>query len=192
NGDIKAFVQWGPPSYEKVEIPLSKGLLFRTEVSKDNPEGRSLLRNAYRPWYFKKRIEEIEGIGIERDLAGLPVIIPAEDVDIWDPENPEARKQRYQAESLVRNIRRDRSEGVVLPHGWELKLLSTGRTRQLDTDEDTARHDDRIALPLLADIVMRGADQVGSRALGEVKRRWLAASREAAEQHIADTFSKYA
>lgn len=192
NGDIKAFVQWGPPSYEKVEIPLSKGLLFRTEVSKDNPEGRSLLRNAYRPWYFKKRIEEIEGIGIERDLAGLPVIIPAEDVDIWDPENPEARKQRYQAESLVRNIRRDRSEGVVLPHGWELKLLSTGGTRQFDTNAIIGRYDNRIATTMLADIVMMGADKVGSFALGEVKRSLLAASLEALIQHIADTFNKFA
>lgn len=192
NGDIKAFVQWGPPSYEKVEIPLSKGLLFRTEVTKDNPEGRSLLRNAYRPWYFKKRIEEIEGIGVERDLAGLPVIIPAEDVDIWDTESAEARKQRHQAESLVRNIRRDRSEGVVLPHGWELKLLSTGGTRQFDTNAIIGRYDNRIAITMLADIVMMGADKVGSFALGEVKRSLLAASLEALIQHIADTFNKFA
>jgi hypothetical protein len=41
--------------------------------SKNNPEGRSLLRNAYRPWYYKHRIEEIEAVGVERDLAGLPI-----------------------------------------------------------------------------------------------------------------------
>ena len=38
----------------------------------DNPEGRSILRNAYFSWYFEKKIAEIEGIGIARDLAGLP------------------------------------------------------------------------------------------------------------------------
>ena len=72
-GDIKAFVQHNPNTSKIVVIPLSKGLLFRTRVSRDNPEGKSLLRNAYRPWYFKKHIEEIEGIGIERDLAGFSV-----------------------------------------------------------------------------------------------------------------------
>src|SRR5690606_2491763 len=113
--------QVAPPSYNKVVIPMSKGLLFRTEIARDNPEGRSLLRNAYRPWYFKKRIEEIEGIGIERDLAGLPVLTPPENVDIWDPENVEAQRLRSRAESLVRNIRRDRSEGIVKPYGWELE-----------------------------------------------------------------------
>lgn len=80
DGDLKGIIQQAPPKYSRVAIPLSKGLLFRTETDKDNPEGRSLLRNAYRPWYFKKHIEEIEGIGVERDLAGLPVLIDRKSV----------------------------------------------------------------------------------------------------------------
>lgn len=192
NGDIKAFIQQAPPTYKITTIPLSRGLLFRTRVAKDNPEGRSLLRNAYRPWYFKKRIEEIEGIGIERDLAGLPTIIPPEGVDIWDPQNVEATRLRQNAERLVRNIRRDRSEGVVLPFGWELKLLSTGGTRQFDTNGIINRYDNRIAITMLADIVMMGGDKVGSFALGEVKKGLLAAALEAIIQHIADIFNKFA
>ena len=192
NGDVKAFIQQAPPTYKTVAIPLSKGLLFRTKIARDNPEGRSLLRNAYRPWYFKKRIEEIEGVGIERDLAGLPTLIPPEGVDIWDPENAEAVRIRGIAENLVRNIRRDRSEGVVLPYGWELKLLSTGGTRQFDTNAIINRYDNRIAITMLADIVMMGGDKVGSFALGEVKKSLLAASLEAIIQHIADVFNSFA
>lgn len=37
-------------------------------VREKDPEGKSILRNAYRSWYFKKRIQEIEGIGIEATL----------------------------------------------------------------------------------------------------------------------------
>jgi hypothetical protein len=33
-----------------------------------------MLRTAYRPWFMKKRLEEFESIGIERDLAGLPIM----------------------------------------------------------------------------------------------------------------------
>lgn len=192
NGDVKAFIQQAPPNYKIIRIPLSKGLLFRTKVARDNPEGRSLMRNAYRPWYFKKRIEEIEGIGIERDLAGLPVVTPPEGVDIWDPHNPEAMRVKGIAENLVRNIRRDRSEGVVLPHGWELDLLSTGGSRQFDTNGIINRYDNRIAITMLADIVMMGGDKVGSFALGEVKKSLLAASLEALIQHMADIFNTYA
>lgn len=192
NGDVKAFIQQAPPDYKISTIPLSKGLLFRTKIARDNPEGRSLLRNAYRPWYFKKRIEEIEGIGIERDLAGLPVITPPEDSHIWDPTNAEGSRMKAIAERLVSNIRRDRSEGVVLPYGWELKLLSTGGSRQFDTNAIINRYDNRIAITLLADIVMMGGDKVGSFALGEVKKSLLAASLESIVQHIADVFNKYA
>ena len=67
-------------------IPMSKALLFRTKSRKNNPEGRSILRNAYRSWYFKRRIQEIEGIGIERDLAGLPVMHGPEGLDLWNDD----------------------------------------------------------------------------------------------------------
>ena len=60
-------------------IPRAKCLLFRPTAYKSNPEGRSILRTAYRPWYNLTQIENIEGIGIERDLAGLPVVkVPPE------------------------------------------------------------------------------------------------------------------
>lgn len=192
DGDIKAFIQEAPPHYKQVTIPLNRGLLFRTKVSRDNPEGRSLLRNAYRPWYFKKRMEEIEGIGIERDLAGLPVVTPPAEIDIWNPQNPVAVRYLAQAQKLVKNIRRDASEGVVKPSGWELELLSTGGSRQFDTNAIINRYDNRIAITLLADIVMMGGDKVGSFALGEVKQSLLSASLEALIADIADIFNKYA
>ena len=75
NNELKAVVQVAPPNYKRVVIPMSKGLLFRTKVSRDNPEGKSLLRNAYRPWFFKKHFEEIEGIGIEKGFSGFILAI---------------------------------------------------------------------------------------------------------------------
>jgi hypothetical protein len=73
SGGNMGMVQLAPPKYETTFLPIEKCLLFRSTTIKNNPEGRSFLRNAYRPWFYKKRLEEIEGIGIERDLAGLPV-----------------------------------------------------------------------------------------------------------------------
>ncbi|NBO56040.1 MAG: hypothetical protein EBU84_15960, partial [Actinobacteria bacterium] len=66
NGGIMGMVQSAPPDFTLRTIPIEKALLFRTTSDKNNPEGRSILRNAYRPWYFKRRIEEIEAIGVER------------------------------------------------------------------------------------------------------------------------------
>lgn len=90
--NLKGMTQMPPPSYNLYTIPIEKALLFRTKSRKDNPEGRSILRNAYRSWYFKRRIQEVEGIGIERDLAGLPVIYGPSDLDIWNPDDEQAQE----------------------------------------------------------------------------------------------------
>lgn len=103
--NLKGMTQMPPPSYNLYTIPIEKALLFRTKSRKDNPEGRSILRNAYRSWYFKRRIQEVEGIGIERDLAGLPVIYGPSDLDIWNPDDEQAQEILNGLQTQVRNIR---------------------------------------------------------------------------------------
>lgn len=159
--DLTGMTQMPPPDFGFITIPIEKLLLFRTESRKGNPEGRSILRNAYRSWYFKKRFQEIEGIGIERDLAGLPVLVAPPGVDIWS-DDPDIVRTRTLAEALVKNIRRDSMEGIVLPSGWDLKLLSTGGKRNFDTNATIDRYDTRMAMTVLADFVLLGHQNVGS------------------------------
>lgn len=171
NDNLIGMTQMPPPDYGLITIPADRLLLFRTKSRKANPEGRSILRNAYRSWYFKRRIQEIEGIGIERDLAGFPVLKVPPDIaiDIWNTEDPEACKLRADAENLVQNIRRDSLEGIVLPAGWELELVSTGGARQFDTNAIIDRYDNRIAMTMLADFILLGHENTGSWALSSDK-----------------------
>jgi hypothetical protein len=156
-----------------VEIPIEKSLLFRTTAQKGNPEGRSLLRNAYRPWWYKRRIEEIEAIGIERDLAGLPVAnVPPEYLSI----HATAEQQSVLAaiQQIVTSIKRNEQEGVIFPSVYDenghktfdLTLMSSGGARQFDTDKVISRYDQRIAMSVLSDFILLGHDNVGSFALG--------------------------
>ncbi len=164
--DLIGLVQCAPPTYEQVFIPIEKALHFRTKSRKGNPEGRSVLRNSYRSWYFKRRIQEIEGIGIERDLAGLPVLEAPEGVDIWSDEN---REELEKAERIVRSVRRDEREGIVIGNGWKFTLASTGGRRQFDTNQIIERYDTRMAMTVLADFVLLGHQAVGSFALSSDK-----------------------
>lgn len=190
DGVVTAMIQCAPPRFDMVRIPMDKCLLFRTRVNKDNPEGKSLLRNAYRPWYFKKRIEEIEAIGIERDLAGLPTLTAPEGIDLWNDDIPEMAALRANAENLVANIRRDATEGILLPHGWDFKLASTGGSRQFDTNAIIGRYDNRIAITMLSDIVLIGGEKTGSFALASAKQSMLATALEAQLWNIADVFNQ--
>ncbi len=188
DNEAVAFEQLAEPNYQKVIIPFSKGLLFRTRVTRDNPEGKSLLRNAYRPWFFKKHFEEIEGIGIERDLAGFPVLQTPEGLDLWNEDDPQMVALRQRAETLVANVRRDSEEGILLPYGWDLKLLTSGSSRQIDIGSTIERYDNRIAITLLSDIILLGSKS-GSFALADTKQSMLASSLQAQLLNIADVFN---
>lgn len=192
-GELLAFVQRPEPKQHEITIPIDKGLLFRTRVSRGNPEGKSLLRNAYRPYYFKQRFEEIEGIGIERDLAGLPVLQTPEELDLWDAEDPEMVKLKTMAEELVASVRRDANEGIILPAGWELSLLNAPSSRQINIGEVIERYDNRIAITMLSDIVLIGnGSKAGSYAMADVKQSMLANALQAQLYNIADVFNQKA
>lgn len=191
-GDVRAFIQRCEPEFNTVRIPMSKGLLFRTRVTKDNPEGKSLLRNAYRSWFFKKHFEEIEGIGIERDLAGFPVLTAPEGLDLWNESDPNMVSMRAEAEALVASVRRDSEEGLLLPHGWDLKLLTSGSSRQIDIGATIERYDQRIAITMLSDIILIGTNRTGSFALADTKQSLLAAALQAQVSNIADVFNAHA
>lgn len=174
-----------------VYIPIEKALLFRTTTARNNPEGKSFLRGAYRPWYFKKHIEEVEGIGIERDLAGLPVLTAPAGLDLLDQNNPKAVQTKNDALKLVSSIRRDRNEGIVLSDGWKLELLNAGGSH-MDTSGVINRYDQRIAITMLSDIVMMGGDKVGSFALAKTKESLLAAALDAQLANVVDILNEIA
>lgn len=188
-GEIEGLIQNPPPDYLLRFVPMEKALLFRTTIFKDSPEGRSILRNAYRPWYFVRNLQNIEGIGMERDLAGLPMLQPPEGVDIWDPNDTSMAAVKQQAQNVVSSIRRDEQEGVLIPSGWTLSLLSTGGSRQFDVGAAISRYETRMATSVLADLVMMGQDKVGSYALSVTKRDLFAASLGAYLDIIASQFN---
>ena len=156
------------------------------------PTHNSVLRSSYRPWYFKKNIENIEGIGLERDLAGLPVLKAPPNTDIWDANDTTMSALRLQAQNVVSSIRRDEQEGVLLPDGWELTLLSTGGRRQFDTNAVITRYDNRIATSILLDVILLGQDKVGSYALAGVKKGLFTASLEAYLDQISSVWDSFA
>lgn len=199
DGGVQAMVQTAPPHYNRVEIPIEKSLLFRTTAKYGNPEGRSILLNAYRPWYFKRQIEQIEAIGIERDLAGLPIAwVPTE--LMRQDAGAEEQALLTTIKQIVTNIRRDEQEGVVMPRAYDtngnlkydLSLLSTGGQRQFNTDAIIARYDQRIAMTVLADWILLGHERVGTQALSVSKLGIFTQALQAWADSIADIFNAHA
>ena len=189
---LVGMTQMAPPDFALRTIPAEKALHFRTKSRKSNPEGRSILRNCYRDWYFKRRMQEIEGIGVERDLAGLPMLTPPEGVNIWDGEDPQMVQMLAYAEKLVQNVRRDETEGIVVPNGWEFQLLNGGSRRQFEIGSIIERYDSRIAMTILADFVLLGHQNAGSWALSSDKTAMFAMAIGTYMNIICDVFNTQA
>jgi hypothetical protein len=181
-----------------IYIPIEKALLFRANPRKGNPEGRSVLRSSYRAWWFKRNIETIEGVGIERDLAGLPVAyVPP---SVLAASTDDEQRQLAAIKEIVTNIRRDEQEGVIWPLVYDdaghelyrLELLSSGGSRSFDTGAIIQRYEQRIAMTVLADFILLGHEAVGSYALSATKSSMFKTALEAWLESIAAVINTHA
>jgi hypothetical protein len=158
---------------QEAYIPSEKAMLFRTEVTKNNPEGRSIYRNAVVDWYYLKRISEIEAIGIERDLAGLPTMqVPPK---FLSKGATAAEKGMVSAlAKMLSEIKRDeRGYAIVpseltkdnMPTQFKFELLGTGGSRQIDTNSVKEYYKVSILQSVLAQFIQLGMGASGSWAL---------------------------
>lgn len=200
-GDVVGMVQLGPPDYQMRTIPLSRSLLFRFGHHKGNPEGRSILRTSYRPWYYKKRLEEFESVGVERDLAGLPMVsVPA---DYLRADKNTKQGQMVEAmKKMVRSVRRNEQEGVVFPTAYDretkqalfkFELMSSGGARQHDTNALIQRYEQRQLMTVLADFIMVGHQgSTGTYNLHVDKTGIFRDALQGTAEMIADVFTRHA
>jgi hypothetical protein len=204
DGSVIGMWQDKPNGGGTVFIPIERALLFRPHMHKGSPEGRSVLRGAYRSWFFLKNIQEIEAIAIERELNGLPVVYIPNATLNGTSEEALAAVAKYK--QLVRDIKFNEQGGVVLPSDpWydaegkptntrqvELALLNAGGTRAIDTDKVVKRYQGDIARTILADFIMLGQGDRGSFALSRSKvdlfakalEGWLGAIAEIINRHL--------
>lgn len=193
NGDIAEFLQdTGRGSI--VPIPIEKCVHFRTTTATGQPEGRSLLRRAYRAWWFKHRIEDFLGIGIERDLNGLPHMrVPLEVILEGGTEYGEWKK-------LVTGVRVNDQAGIITPleydeNGnplYELEVLQSNGRAKVDAHQVWRSFAQDMAAVLVAEFSQLGRDAVGSRALGESKVSTFATALEALLDQVEEQFHRQA
>jgi hypothetical protein len=198
-GGLKAMVQKPAPKFDDITIPIEKGVLFRTTTYKNNPEGRSVLRNAYRPWFYKKRIENIEGVGIERDLAGLPLL--GVDPAILHKSATDDDKAILAAiENIGKNVRQDKQGYIIWPNAYDdqgnkmytFELVSASGGKIYDTSAIIQRYDQRICMTTLSDFILLGHEKVGSFALASDKTDLFAVAISTYLDIIEDTMNRFA
>lgn len=205
NGEILGLTQQ-PWVGALIDLPIEKMLLFRPEQAKNSPEGRSILRSAYRPYYFMKRLEEQEAIMIER-FSGLPVIYVPSQV-IAGAQNGSAQDQAIfeMCQKIVTNVRVDEQAGVVLPSDtyrdadgkisavkmYELQLMAPQSSRaSVSPHQSIERYKIDILTTSLADFITMGHEVRGTNNLASVKVDMFYSAVEGWVDSIAAVMKKY-
>ncbi len=178
---------------------MTKMLHFRNYPHKGNPEGKSVYRNAYRPWYYKKKLEGIEAIGIERELNGLPIArIPGELLHANANAAQAAAADSFR--DLVTDIRSDEQSGIVIPSTrdkdnnllYDVELLSNQGRRAIDTEVVIHRYGVEMLSVILADFILLGHERIGTQSLNQGKSSMFALALNGFMQEIVSVFNKKA
>jgi hypothetical protein len=155
------------------DIDIEKLLVFSFDREAGNIQGISLLRSAYKHWYFKEMLYKIDAIQKERHGIGVPVVkLPPN----FTPGDKDL------AHAIGRNLRTNETAHVVLPPNWEL-IFAKLEGQPVDALKSAVHHDLQIQKNIMAPFLDKpvGADEMGT---------FHAACRFIADL-IKDTFNKY-
>lgn len=175
-----------------VLLPLSRSLLFRTSREGDNPEGLSVYRPAVRPFDFKRRFEQVEGIGLYRRWAGFPMVTLPEGATMRDDVASGEVSDEQRAEELIKAIYEDRQMGSYAPPGWAVDFGGPEGTVDRTMSDTIIRKDAEMTRAILAQWLLLGLKEVGTQALATTLLDTFYLSCDAFLDSIAQELNRYA
>ena len=202
-GDILGIYQSTGYGAGKKYIPSRKSVYYRTTTINGDPSGRSILRNAYTSYQYLNNMQAIEAVGVERELAGIPVArVPAE---YLSPDaTPGQIAFRNELQSILRDVKFNEQGYIIVPSDTypdkdgsptgerlvDVELMSSGGTRNIDIDPIIRRYQHDIARSVLSEFLMLGGGSNGSYALSKSKTDLFLRALESYITQVVDTLNK--
>lgn len=191
-GNVLGLEQYRMGVADNAIIPIQKLLLFKTTNRKNNPEGRSILRTAYKTYMRKNVIEQSEGRLALRSSGVVRVRIPSRYMEAAAGTQELALYNMYKR--IADAMAQDRNGSVVLPSDkddkgnllYDMDYMVADSRNVKDFTPIVDRMDARIAVSVLADFLLLGTKNVGSFALGNSKINLFALVVEALLGGIAE------
>jgi len=165
----------GQSIYESIKIPYDKVLMIVFEMEGGDLRGTSILRSAFKHWYFKEILYKIDAIQKERHGIGVPVIkLP---VGFTNDD-------KLIAEELGRNLRANERAYITSPANWEI-FFAKLEGQPVDPIPSIEHHDKKIYESILA--AFMGTALVSS----ETMDTFYKSTRYIAEGVICATINKW-
>lgn len=182
-----------------VVLPRSKFMHITTGRNRNDPYGKSPLRDVYLAWRYLEVMSEMEATGVSRDLQGIPLMrVPAQIMST--DASPEQKAQYAMFQNIIRNVQTNSQSGVILPSAvdettranlYDLTLLSTeGGRKNYDVGSIKQYYQSQIYTGLFADVLQLGVNGVGSFSLGILKNSLTGAAVESMLDNIVESFNR--
>jgi hypothetical protein len=181
-GDLDYIIQQANigNEFKRVTIPADKLLVFSHEKEGSNFKGISLLRAAYKHWWYKNNLYAIDGIAAERHGVGL--------ADFTYPDNAtDAQK------AAVKEVgeRLHAHERAYTAHPESVKFDLKGVQGQLhDIKGSIDHHDLQIVRSILAQFMNLGAKSTGSYALSQDQSQFFLMALQAVGKNVCNTMNR--
>lgn len=170
-GDLVGVEQF-LPNAANVYIPATELCYYRLQTEGDNWVGTSLLRQAYKPWFYKSHFERIDAIGQERKAVGVPVVYPPQSASVETKEEMEkilASLHVNDVGYIMAPGPKAGTGGTDASEGWVIDVITFDSSSGDSIQASISTQKEAIAAAFLADFLELGHHQVGARATAEVQ-----------------------
>lgn len=183
NGGPKVIIQTAIDSKGKStdkRIPIEKAIIFAFGDS-DTYFGESMLRSAYPHWFYKTHLYNVDAIQKERHGIGVPFgkLPPGY-----------TQKDKEFLTELLQNIRANERAFFLVPPGYEIGFAKP-EGQLVDALKSASYHDTAIMLNVMAEFMMQGFTDSGSRATASQQTDVFYKALIYAAEFICDCFNMY-
>lgn len=169
--------------YAEQPISIDDLLIFTLDEEAGSPEGISLLRSAYKHWYYKENLYKVDAIQKERHGIGIPK-------GTLPPNFTTQDKQLM--DQMLANLRTNEKSFVTLPSDqWGIEFLEL-KGQPVDTLKSAVHHDNMILKNVLAQFLNLGTEESGSRAVGQGQQEMFTKAIRYIADLISGVFNKWA
>jgi hypothetical protein len=135
-----------------VFIPIEKLSVFTFDFEGGDLNGLSILRSAYKHWFFKEQAYKIDGIQKERHGIGIPIIKLPMGYTTQD---------KLDAHEIGKHLRTNEKAHVVLPPNWEI-FFAKLEGQPVSALETAKHHAQMIFTNVLAQAIWEAGGSTGT------------------------------
>jgi hypothetical protein len=191
-------VQWLADGHSPstAEIDAERLVIYVNEKEGDDWRGVSILRSAWKSYFTKAELENMEAIAFER-TAGLPVVYPPDEAT---PDQLEAVEEAVKAMRQGENVylimpgpkQQPQRSGAAQGPQWLVEDLAVDASAGVAGEYSTAisRYDTAMARNVMASFMQLGMQEVGARATADVQQDPYYQALEAHVGYIEDVFTE--